>query len=166
MLIPARELMPLIGAALERDQRVRLTVTGSSMFPFIRSGDVVELEPLNGLPELGDVVLARCPAGPAGERCVLHRVVGKNGEAFFLRGDAQRDCDGPFFPGDLLAKGAARFRRGRGRRLDRGLWRRLGLTWNRLAPVNVWLFQLLRRLAGQRPQQAVRRPPDQTHRSI
>jgi signal peptidase I len=148
MILSARELMPVICAALQRNQRVRLTVTGSSMFPFIRSGDVVELEPLHGLPGIGDVVLARCPTG---ERYVLHRVVRWNGEAFFLRGDSQRDWEGPFTRGDLLAKGAVRYRHGRGRRLDRGLWRLLGLTWNRGAPMNVWLFQLLRRLEGKRP---------------
>lgn len=136
--------MPVVLAALGRQQRVRLTVTGSSMFPFIRGGDVVELEPLKRPPVAGDLVLARCPATPAGERYVLHRVIRVQGGNYFLRGDAQKDSEGPFSRGDLLGLAIKVHRRGRALRIDRGLWRRLGLAWNRCAPLNLWFFQLPR----------------------
>ncbi len=151
MIIPARELMPVIDAALKRNQRVRLTVTGSSMFPFIRSGDVVELEPLHRPPAVGEVVLARCPSGPEGERYVVHRVVRVQGEALFLRGDSQPDSEGPFRASDLLALVTTLHRKGRAHRIDRGLRRRLGWAWNRSAPLNVWVFRLFLRLRGRRP---------------
>ena len=150
MIVPARELMPLIRAALMRHQRVRLTATGSSMFPFIRGGDVVELEPLRLKPVVGDLVLAQCAAAPEGERYVLHRVVRVLGEAFFLRGDAQKDCEGPFTRGDLLGRATLVYRQGRVLRLDRGLWRHLGLAWNRCAPLNLWFFQLTRQFRRKR----------------
>ncbi len=146
MIISARELMPLIRAALARNQRVRLTATGSSMFPFIRGGDVVELEPLHHPPVAGDLILAQRPSGPEGERYVLHRVVRVKGEAFYLRGDAQPDCEGPFTRKDILGRATRLYRRDRMRRLDQGLWRCLGLAWNRCAPLNLWIFQLTRRL--------------------
>jgi signal peptidase I len=151
MIAPAREFMPLVRAALERDQRVRLTATGSSMFPFIRDGDVVELEPLRFLPEVGDLVLAQCASVPEGERYVLHRVVRVQGEAFFLRGDVQQDCEGPFTREDLLGRATLLYRKGRVRRLDQGIWRHLGLACNRCAPFNRWLFQLTRQLHRKRP---------------
>ena len=58
MNVPARELMPVVGAALERGQRVRMTVAGGSMLPFLRGGDEVELERASPI-RLGDIVLAR-----------------------------------------------------------------------------------------------------------
>jgi signal peptidase I len=145
MLLPARELMPVIRTALKRNQQVRLTATGSSMFPFIRGGDVVELEPMHLPPVAGDLLLARCPTASAGERYVLHRVVRVQGEEFFLRGDAQKDCEGPFKQEDILGKATRVYRHGRVHRLDQGLWRQVGLAWNRCAPLNVWLFQLTRK---------------------
>jgi hypothetical protein len=142
MIVSAHEFMPLIRAALARNQHVRLTATGSSMFPFIRGGDVVELEPMHSLPVVGDLVLAQRPAGLEGEGYVLHRVVRVDGEAFLLRGDAQPDCEGPFTPGDILGQATRIYRHGRIHRLDRGIWRHLGLAWNRCAPLNLWLAQL------------------------
>jgi signal peptidase I len=150
MIVPARELMPLLRAALERNQCVRLTATGSSMFPFIRSGDVVELEPMRLPPVAGDLVLAQCPPVPEGERYVLHRVVWVKGEAIFLRGDSQKDCEGPFTRGAILGRVTLIYRNGRGHRLDHGIWRRVGLAWNRCAPLNLWLFQLIRQFQRKR----------------
>jgi hypothetical protein len=151
MIVPARELMPVIRAALLRNQHVRLTATGASMFPFIRGGDVVELEPLLLPPVVGDLVLAQCPAGSEGERYVLHRVIRILGEEIFLRGDAQKDCEGPFTRGDLLGRATRVYRHGSVQRLDQGIWRHLGLAWNRCAPLNCWLFQLTRQFHRKRP---------------
>jgi signal peptidase I len=150
MILAARELMPVIRAALARNQHVRLTATGSSMFPFIRGGDEVELEPIHQLPVAGDLVLAQCASLPEGERYVLHRVVRVKGEAFFLRGDAQPDCEGPFTRGDLLGRVTRIYRHGRLCRVNQGLWRRVGLVWNRCAPLNLWLFQLTRLIRSRR----------------
>jgi hypothetical protein len=150
MILPAHELMPVIKAALERSQRVRLTATGGSMFPFIISGDVVELEPTGSPPVAGDLLLARRPSPSGEERYVLHRVVRVRGGKFYLRGDAQKDWEGPFAPEDVLGRATMVYRRGRVRRLDQGLWRHLGLAWNRLAPLNLWLCQLLRRVQSAR----------------
>jgi len=71
VIVSARELMPVVRGALGRGQRVRLTVSGSSMAPFLGDGDTVEIEPLAGLPREGDIVLVECSA----ERYVVHRVV-------------------------------------------------------------------------------------------
>ncbi len=57
---------------LARGLRVRVRVTGGSMFPAIRSGDVVTLAPVpDGAAGPGDVVLIR----DASNRLVLHRVI-------------------------------------------------------------------------------------------
>lgn len=139
MKVSTRELMPLIWSALQRGQCVRLTVKGGSMRPFIRSGDVVELEPVDRLVRVGDVVLLRCEPGEEGY--VLHRVVRVQGETIFIRGDAQEDSDGPFAQGDVLGRVTKTYCNGRLRQLDRGIWRLTGLIWHRLVPLNVWLLR-------------------------
>ncbi len=146
MIVPARELMPVIRAALQRNQHVRLTARGSSMFPFIRGGDVVELEPLRLPPVVGDLVLVLCGSRGESEFYVLHRVVRVQGEVFYLRGDAQPEWQGPFTRENVLAQVTRIYRHGRVHRVNQGLWRLLGLTWNRCAPLNLWLYQLIRLL--------------------
>lgn len=140
--------MPLVLAALESDQHVRMTVTGSSMYPFIRGGEVVELQPMHSLPATGDVVLAQRASMPENTRYVLHRIVRSEGGLFFLRGDSQKDCEGPFTRRDILGKAIRVFRKGRAYRLDHGVWRRAGYAWNRCAPLNLWIFQLIRQFQG------------------
>jgi len=150
MIIPAGEFMPLVLAALESNQRVRMTAMGSSMFPFIRGGDVVEIEPIRSAPLAGDVVLAQRDLMPEGERYVVHRIVRIEGEMYFLRGDAQKNCEGPFTRRDILGRAVLVFQKGRTRRLDHGIWRRAGFAWNRCAPLNLWLFQLTRQFQRKR----------------
>ncbi len=137
MNVPSRELMPVIRAALERGQRVRLTVTGRSMEPFIYDGDVVELESMRSRPSFGDMILV-CHL----EDCyVLHRVVKIDGDEFFLRGDSQRDSEGPFTQRDVLGKAIVSYHRGRVRVFDCGAWRLAILIWMRCAPWSLWLLR-------------------------
>ena len=146
MILPSRELMPIVRAALERGQRVRITANGSSMLPFIRDGDVVELEAIRSLPTLGDMVLVRCPGSV--ERYVLHRVVRIRGHEFLLRGDAQQSCEGPFRQNDVLGKVIVSYRNGRVRAHERGAWRLAGLVWIRCTPLGLWLLRLANRIRG------------------
>ena len=142
MIVLSRELMPVVRAALERGQRVRMTVNGSSMLPFLRDSDVVELEPAPA-PRLGDMVLVQTNPPDAAECYVLHRIVRMDGgSAFFIRGDAQNYCDGPFTPDAMLGRVITVWRNGRARVLDRGPWRLAGLAWVWLSPLGFLLLQL------------------------
>jgi len=143
MILPSRELMPVIRAALERGQRVRMTVTGSSMLPFLRDCDVVELEPASA-PRLGDMVLVQVARPGAAERYVLHRIVRvEAGAAFFIRGDAQRHGEGPFTSDAVLGRVTIAWRNGHARALDRGAWRFAGCVWIVCAPSGLLLLRLV-----------------------
>lgn len=150
MIVPSRELMPLVRDALGRGQRVRMTVTGTSMWPFLRDGDVVELEPAGTL-RVGDVVLVET-ARDGTAHYVLHRVVRVGEGTFFLRGDAQADAEGPFTSADVLGRVTAASRHGRVRALDRGVWRVAGRLWLGIHPLGRDLFRLARlpRMVGGR----------------
>lgn len=139
--------MPIVRAALERGQRVRMTVNGSSMTPFIRDGDVVELEPLDAALTLGDIVLAESAAG----HYVIHRIVRLVGDRVWLGGDAQTQREGPVPRQAVLGRAVAASRNGCVRALDRGGWRLAGWVWMRCAPLGVWLLRLIaftRRVGG------------------
>lgn len=144
MIVSAREIMPVILAALKRGQRVQMTVNGCSMFPFLFDGDVVELEPMPSLPVPGDVVLVQCPEG----RFVLHRVVRIAGGGFFLRGDAQAHCEGPFLSSDILGRAAKSYHHGRIRAHDQGAWRIAGLFWTYCGPLGSRPMRLAYQIQG------------------
>lgn len=157
MIVSAGELMPVIRSALKRGQRVRMTVSGSSMLPFIRSGDEVELEPVLSQPDIGDVILAQRDD----ERYVLHRVIRVEGEGFFLRGDGQRNCEGPFALRKALGKVTTAYHKGRPRTIDKGLWHMTAVLWTRCTPLSlhilsavIQVWRLSRRIFG-----GPRRPP-------
>jgi signal peptidase I len=133
--------MPLVRAALERDQRVRLTVTGSSMLPFLRDNDVVELEPAPVL-RFGDMVLVQRVESSEVARYVLHRIVRVEGVALHIRGDAQSSSEAPFGPDAVLGRVSTLWRHGRVRRMNGGLWRLAGVTWALMSPLGPYLLQL------------------------
>jgi len=68
-----------------------MTVTGSSMHPLVRSGDVVTIAPVAGPVPVGAVVAAEVP-GSGG--LVVHRVVGRRRGRLLLRGDNGARADG------------------------------------------------------------------------
>jgi hypothetical protein len=139
--------MPVIRAALERGQRVRMTVNGSSMLPFIHDGDVVVLEPIHSLLRRGDVALLQYSE----EHYIMHRVVRTEGDALFIRGDAQLDCQGPFAPRDVVGRVSLSECNGRTRALDRGVWRFAGCAWIVCGPSGLMLQRLtagFRRIGG------------------
>ena len=110
-----RALRPLLADLLRSGTPVRLEVTGHSMSPFIRSGDVVTIEPLVGRrPALGEVV-ALAPEG----RLRVHRLVGWDRGRALFRGDVAAGADPVASPDDLLGR-VTRVERG-GRRVRLGL---------------------------------------------
>ncbi len=152
MNVSSRDLMPVVKDALQRGQNVRLTVSGSSMLPFLRNGDVVEIEPVTEVL-LGDMVLVQTNSNDGAECYVLHRIVEKlnNSSQVFIRGDAQAFSEGPFTKNEVLGKANIAWRNGKPLKLDRGLWCLTGLAWMHLLPVNLWLLRFVmrgRRIGG------------------
>lgn len=135
MKVPVHSLIPLIlDTALARGARARLTVTGSSMQPFLREGDVVELHaPDAKRVHPGDLVLIQ----RSDTTYVLHRVARVVGDAFWLLGDAQTDCEGPFHHGQIVAVIVAAWRGPRAIPIRPCVWR----IWLWLRP---WRTLLLR----------------------
>ncbi len=106
------EILGLVDAMSQRGATVNLPVRGASMFPFIRSGDIVRIEPRAGIPPRpGEVVLARL----AGGRAVVHRVVrwDEKRQRALLRGDSCLRGDGWVSADAIRGRVSERIRRGK-----------------------------------------------------
>ena len=78
-------LAELLGAVVSRGARFRFRARGFSMFPSILDGDVVTLSPLRGGPaRFGEVVAF---VHPDTRRLVVHRVIGRRGTCYAVKGD-------------------------------------------------------------------------------
>ena len=125
--------------------RLWLRVSGASMLPALRPGDVLQFQVYSAEQvEAGDVVLFR-----RGGRLVIHRVLSKTPTGLITQGDALATIDPPVDSADLLGKVVSMSRRGRNlpfqasssasQRLTRWLFRhsdfatRLFLRWQRLS---------------------------------
>lgn len=103
------EVHALVRALLARGHEARFRVTGASMWPFVRAGDVVTARPLApGEPKVGEVVVLWHAAR---RHLLVHRVVARRGGGVVTRGDAAPSSDGIVAPMDVL---------GIVRRVDRG----------------------------------------------
>lgn len=84
--IPMEELSELIMLQLENGGRAKLTVTGVSMMPMLRSRrDTVDLIPVTEKRKAGDIILYRRENG----QFVLHRIIRVTEDGYICCGDNQ-----------------------------------------------------------------------------
>jgi len=86
-------LVDLLQGVLDKGAPFGFKVKGSSMYPFIKDGDVITLSPLTlHPPRLGTVVAF---VYPGSGKLAVHRVVGKKGDSSLLiMGDRCSEPDG------------------------------------------------------------------------
>jgi hypothetical protein len=78
-------LVELLRAVLDKGVPFRFRAKGFSMTPFIKDGDVIKVFPLEGSrPRLGDIVAF---THPVTRSLSIHRMIGKKGDDFILKGD-------------------------------------------------------------------------------
>src|SRR5258708_3550457 len=89
--VKTEPLSSLTAEALASVGEVRLRVGGRSMLPSMHPGDVLNVRPKSRESiVLGDIILY-C----RGERLITHRVTGRRGSAFIVKGDARAHHDAP-----------------------------------------------------------------------
>ena len=125
----------LADEVLSKGDTLRFRASGVSMQPFIRDGDILEIQP-NGseLSRTTDIVLCKTPKG----NLVAHRIVGiKPGEGcgkLIIQGDALGQPDGNIDQGEVLGRVVAVIRDGEYKRVDTPFMRFAGHLWMRIAP--------------------------------
>ncbi len=95
------EVLPgLVKDILSRGAECRFQAKGHSMSPFIKDGDIVTISPLtHSSPGLGDVVAFNPPGN---EMLMIHRVVEKRNNDYYVRGDNLLEMDGLVQAKDIL----------------------------------------------------------------
>ncbi|MEZ5071060.1 MAG: S24/S26 family peptidase [Bacteroidales bacterium] len=100
-----RHLNELTREYLQTGTRVRIRVTGSSMYPTLKSGEIVRVDPLKGKqPRRGDLLCY-----PSGDRLIIHRLRSKDADGNLLcGGDFYKQADPLIAPSLVL--GTVRFK--------------------------------------------------------
>lgn len=138
VVLPQSELSELSMEVLRQGGVLwfRACTHGSSMFPFIRNGDVVTIQPQDPARlRRGDIVLYRS----ASNLPVLHRIVRRDGQDnhvhFLIRGDAA--CGGGERVGGESVWGQAVSLQRHGRMMfpNQGWMRLAGLVWCYIHPL-------------------------------
>lgn len=98
----ADDIIWLAEELMDKGKRVRITVTGMSMYPFLREHkDSVELIRCDFQKiSRGDIILIRDDS----QEYVLHRIFRRKRDCVFINGDAQQWTEGPFYPEQVIAK--------------------------------------------------------------
>ncbi len=167
--VPFEALSPVMEDCLEQGQEVVLTVTGSSMRPFLRHGRdrVVLVKPADPAAlQAGDVPLYRRHSG----QFVLHRIVERDdghsryrwldreeypsacvggGVRYTLLGDAQTNPEPGIRPQQVVAVAKGFWIKNKYVPCDMPCYRRRSRRWHRLLPIRrqlMWLVNLPSRI--------------------
>jgi hypothetical protein len=126
---------------------VRLRARGCSMHPFIRDGDLIEVEPTT-TPSIGvgDVILFSVSSRQVFAHRVINKQVIGNEVVLLVKGDSKPLADHEVYPRQVLGKVVAVERNGWRVSLDRGLRRFVGMLYARISPWSPLLYPILRRV--------------------
>jgi signal peptidase I len=146
LVIRQSELADVATEVLARGGLFCFKASGSSMFPFIRSGALVYIEPMDtGLLKVGDVVLYR-----RGRSIAVHRVVGEKRQdgvvRILIRGDADSGPPEAVPPRDIIGLVAGIDNGGGFVSLRTGAIVAAGRCWILVTPVAQLLVRSISRL--------------------
>jgi signal peptidase len=140
-------LIPLIKEIIEKGGSTRITVTGMSMYPFLRDKiDSVVLSRHNFSDiQIGDIVMVINGSG----EYILHRVIRKKTNSLFLAGDSQKEQEGPFFPESIIALVTSVWRNERQIKCSSIWWKILSFMWIAIRPfrnIFIKIFKAYRKI--------------------
>ncbi|MDO9579596.1 MAG: nucleotidyltransferase family protein [Bacteroidales bacterium] len=141
------DFLELSSEILSQGNCLRFRARGGSMYPFVRDGDILEVEPVNGREiRLGDVIFYQT----ADERVVAHRVVrqsfSNDGPILITRGDSTVGKGERVSLEDILGRVKFIERNGRKIRFDSGTGRLIGIFFAKLSPFSRWIYPPLRKI--------------------
>lgn len=129
--ISSAGLIEIIRAVTGKQDSLRLQVEGFSMAPFIRNNDVVTISPLSDNHHIA-FGLPVAFIHPGNNKIAIHRVVGKCGSHYIIKGDSLPKIDGEVAPKDILGYVASVERGGRNIFLGLGPERRIVACLSRI----------------------------------
>ena len=99
-IVDTREYVSMLRELTQEGKEVSMIISGSSMSPFlIHARDSICFKAPWREPRRGDMVFFERPTG----QFVMHRVLRKKPEGYYIIGDAQKDIEGPVQPEQIFA---------------------------------------------------------------
>ena len=140
--VKSAEIFPIVSEILTQGGHAWIVVTGVSMYPFLREDkDSVKLT-ATSFKEIkrGDIVLIKRETG----EYVLHRVLRKAENSFYMIGDAQQWIEGPLMPKQLIAVVTA-IKKGQSEAINCNnfVWKLLSGMWLNMIPLRHVVFKLI-----------------------
>jgi len=138
--IKLEEMMPFLLQLFDDGSNVKVKVTGSSMYPFLRGLiDCVVLAPvIKKKPERGDIVLYI----REDKKHVLHRVIKIKKEGFYIAGDAQTRIEGPIEEVKIIAVAVGIYRQGKYISTDNLIFTLFSELWMILRPFRHFIINI------------------------
>ncbi|WP_160676069.1 S24/S26 family peptidase [Clostridium sp. C8-1-8] len=142
--IKSEVLLPVIKGILNEGRSARITVTGMSMYPFLRENiDSVELSNINPKTiKKGDIVMVLRDTN----EYVMHRVIKVEEGSFYMIGDAQEDIEGPLRFNQIFAKVNAIWRQNKRIEVENLLLKFMARIWLVLRPFRINIIKVYRAL--------------------
>jgi len=144
-------LSPLFLDILNSGSRVKLTITGNSMYPLLRTSiDSVIIKKKSTISKY-DIILYKRENG----EYILHRVVGiKEDGAMVLAGDFETVTEYPVYPKQVIATVESIFRKGKHISCNNPLYKIYSFLWVLFMPNRFIIVKILKglrsALSGQR----------------
>ena len=110
------------------------------MSPFIRNGDVVEVVPVKGKVNFGDVILYHSSCGGP----VIHRVIQRNKESIITKGDSVPGSDQPVLFRKVLGRLVSIEKNGWCIRLDKPVGKLLNILLATISPFSSLIYPSLK----------------------
>lgn len=144
-IVDIQTYIPMLQSVMEEGKTVPLTITGSSMTPFLCPGrDRVFLRKAEGPLKRGDMAFFRRPNG----QYVFHRVWRIRDSQYYFLGDAQTQVEGPVPREAIFAVAVQAERKGVLQTPDRFWWKFFRDVWPLLRPVRRQVMGLYAVLSG------------------
>ena len=122
---PTRELTPFIKEMIQNNKKVQLTVTGNSMFPlFAHLRDSVTVQGFDEYKKY-DIILYVRKSGDL----ILHRIVKKHNDVFYLCGDNQTVIEYPIYKDQIIGKVVSFNRKGKDFEITNFLYQVYTFLW-------------------------------------
>lgn len=134
------DLFPIMVENLKDGQKVKFTVSGTSMLPWIvHNRDQVLLSGINGkIIKLGDIIVFRDHRG----KYILHRIYKKDVEGYRTIGDGCICEDGLVKSEDIIGIVEKIYRKGKEIDCNSLPWRYIFFHWRKLLPIRRYLLEI------------------------
>lgn len=136
---------------LARGYHLRFKVRGSSMLPFIRSGQMIQVAPVQVVDlRPGDVIFYRIRGGALAAHRLLKKQLVEGKMLLATRGDSLPASKVELVETEQILGRVVSIELGKGRklRIDAGWGRVLGIWLARISPTIRWVYPPLSRLKG------------------